>query len=52
MKPNNNEIANMSYDKLLPAKNVKTHLREGITPRESSMRETMHPPIEKQYKTI
>ena len=48
MKPNyNNKIANMSYNKLLPAKNVKTHLREVITPKENDVQEITHPPMEK-----
>ena len=42
----------MNYNKLLPAKNVKTHLREVITPRENDVQETTHPLMEKQYETI
>ena len=52
MKPNYNMIANMNYYKLLPAKDVKTHLREVITPREGDVWETTHLPMEKQYEPI
>ena len=53
MRPNyNNKIANMNYNELLPAKDVKTHLREVLTPRENDVQETTHLPMEKQYETI
>ena len=47
MKLNYNRIANMNYYKLLPVKDVKTHLIEVITPREGDVQETTHMPIEK-----
>ena len=37
MKANNNKIANMNYNKLLPAKYVITHLNEVITPKTIGM---------------
>ena len=43
MKANNNETANMSYNELVPAKNVKTHLNEIVTPRKTMFeRERTH----------
>ena len=47
MRPNySNKIANMNYNKLLPAKDVTTHLREVITPRKGNVQETTHPLME------
>ena len=53
MKANNNEIVNMNYNELLPAKNVKTHLNEIVTPRKTMCEsETTHLPMDKQCETI
>ena len=37
----------MNYNKLLPAKNVTTHLRAVITPRKGNVQETTHLLMEK-----
>ena len=50
MRPNNNKIANMNSYELFPAKDVKTHLREVITPRKSNVQETTHPLMENDIK--
>ena len=50
MKPNNNKIANMNYNKLVPANDVKTHLRKAVTPRKGNVQETTHPPMGKCMK--
>ena len=42
----------MNYNKLLPVKDVTTHLRKVITPRKGNVQETTHLPMEKQYKII
>ena len=42
MKPNNNKIANMNYNELLPAK--------AVTPRKSNVQETTQLPMGKHMK--
>ena len=39
----NNKIANMNYNKLLPAKDVTTHLREVITPGKGNVQKNNTP---------
>ena len=49
MKPNdNNKMANMNYNELLPAKNMTASLREVITPRKSYVWERNNTPANKK----